>query len=654
MTGRRALVYVAVATVAFLAALAPISDGDIYWHLAAGRWMWRAHALVRTDPFTISAAGRPWVDVHWLFQLGVAAAERGLGLVGLTVLKACVVAGAAVIFTRTAERSGGATAGLLCASLLGAGLFAARHLLPLRPVIVTVLFLALTLHTLEGWRTGASPRASTRVMLLPLLQLAWVNCQGLAPLGPGLMVAYLVGALVVRPRESRPPLRPLALALGLALLASFATPYGLSAAALPVRLLARLVPGHANVFSATVAENVPPFVLARTAPEQTAHFMGALAVIGLLLALLRPRIPLAHLLVLLGFLGLALIANRNILLLYVVAPPLLGPALASRRAWSRAALAAPLQALRARRRWVAPLASVAPRWLSRALVAALAVEVGLAGVALGRDAPPGHPTPFRFPIESTRRLAALDAAGPVFAPDHQGGFLTFALPAVHPYIDTRLILHTGAEYAAFLSALDDPARFDALDAQEHFRYVVLTTSNPDRYLSLAAHLVADPAWSLIYTDGSELLFARAGAAPPISLADATTIDRLRADLDARFGAGTNVGQTATLNLARLLIVAGAPQQAERVLNGLASAAAATLRARARFVAGDRRGAEALARLRLASGDEADAADLELLGEIAWAEGRLDEVRAYMRQALAADPYRPGARSLLERLAAEQR
>ena len=80
----------------------------------------------------------------------------------------------------------------------------------------------------------------------------------------------------------------------------------------------------------------------------------------------------------------------------------------------------------------------------------------------------------------------------MFAPDHHGGYLTFMLPAVRPYIDTRLVLHTGAEYAAFLSVLDDPARFDALDAKEGFRYVVLTTSNPDRYLPLAAHLVGIP------------------------------------------------------------------------------------------------------------------------------------------------------------------
>lgn len=663
MNVRRALVFGGVASVAFLAALGPVSDGDIYWHLAAGRWMWRAHALVRTDSFTLSAAGRPWIDVHWLFQLGVAAVEHVAGFVGLTVVKAALVSAAAVVLTRIAERSGGRAARLLCALMLGAGLFAARHLLPLRPVILTVFFLALTLDLLEAWRTGGLQRRWTLVLILPALQIVWVNCQGLAPLGPGLMAAYLAGAALSRlpwrkkrqghateaapPPPFEPPLAPLGLTLGLATLASFLTPYGLAAVALPAHLLARLVPGHGNVFSAAVAENVPPFVLGRTAPGQIAHLMGALMAAGVLLALVRPRFPPAHVIVLAAFLALALVANRNILLLYTMAPPLLAPALVSRQAWRRLALAVSRGARPARR--AAAVASSGARWLPRAAAAALAAEVVLAGFALGREAPLGQPTPFRFPVESARRLAALGAAGPVFAPDHHGGYLTFMLPAVRPYIDTRLVLHTGAEYAAFLSVLDDPARFDALDAKEGFRYVVLTTSNPDRYLPLAAHLVRDPRWSLLYTDGSELLFARAGLAPALSLANPGTVDAIRAELATRFQQGTPVAEAATLNLARLLIVTGAPRQAERALADLASRPAAALRARARFAAGNLRGAEAVARLLLANDDATDVAELELLAEIAWSERRLDEVRAYVRRALAADPYRPEARSLLDRV-----
>src|SRR6478735_1954799 len=97
---RLRLVYAAVAVGAALVALGPIADGDIYWHVAAGAEMWRRHALLRTDPFTVSAAGRPWIDVHWLFQLGVAAIHRASGFVGLAIAKALIVAAGAVVGTR--------------------------------------------------------------------------------------------------------------------------------------------------------------------------------------------------------------------------------------------------------------------------------------------------------------------------------------------------------------------------------------------------------------------------------------------------------------------------------------------------------------------------------------------------------------------------
>ncbi|HEY8925948.1 MAG TPA: hypothetical protein VIU64_16300, partial [Polyangia bacterium] len=653
-----------------LVSLGPIADGDIYWHLAAGRWMVEHRALLRVDPFTVSAGGRAWIDVHWLFQLAVAAWHGWTGFVGLMVAKAALIAGAAVLLTRAAERAAGARGRLLCAITLGASLIAARQLLPLRPIIVTVLFLAVTLDMLEGWRAGTWSTGRWRLarpLGLAALQVVWVSCQGLAPLGPALIAAYLVGGALARAGQRRaqpaaathtaglPPRRPLMTALVLVGLASFVTPYGLAAVVLPVRLLARLSPRDANVFSTSVAENIPPFVLARTAPAEIAHFTQALVLAGAALLVWRPRFPAAHLIALGGFVGLALIATRNIPLFYLVAAPLLSVALANRvPATGSPGLARPLGRASARLAalgpWFGRLRARAGRLLPVAGAALLGAEVILAGVALAREAPIAQPTPFRFPTESVRRLAAQGASGPVFAPDHHGGFLTFTLPQVRPYIDTRLVLHTAREYADFLALLDHPTSFDALAEREGFRYVVLTTSNPDRYLPLAMHLLNDPAWSLLYTDGSELLFSRRSEGAGIVLRDRSTVDAIRAELRERFPGDTPIFRMATLNLARLLVVAGVPAEAERALAGERSRAAVALRARARFVAGDLAAAETLARVLLGGGrrDE-DAPELALLGEIALARRRPDESRGWARRALAADPYAPEARSLLSRL-----
>ena len=74
---------------------------------------------------------------------------------------------------------------------------------------------------------------------------------------------------------------------------------------------------------------------------------------------------------------------------------------------------------------------------------------------------------------------------------------------------------------------------------------------------------------------------------------------------------------ARINLARLLIVVGQPGAAERVLAPITSRAAAQLRARGHFAAGELGAAESLARVLLV-GDPDDVRSLTLLAEIAFA------------------------------------
>jgi predicted Zn-dependent protease len=240
-------------------------------------------------------------------------------------------------------------------------------------------------------------------------------------------------------------------------------------------------------------------------------------------------------------------------------------------------------------------------------------------------------------------LARRGASGRIFAPDQHGGYLAFSVPALRPYIDTRLILHSAREYEDYLAVFDDPSRFDALDAQERFDYVVLTTSYPDRYLRLIVHLAAGTTWKLLYTDGSEVLFARHGTA--VSLADREVVDAAAAELDGRYRSRPEERAAARLNLARLLIVVGQSAAAERVLAPLASPAAAHLRARGHLAAGDLDAAESLARVTLLD-DPTDVRSLTLLAEIAVARRSADDARSYLGRALAADPYDPEARALL--------
>jgi hypothetical protein len=54
---------------AFFFASRPLSDGDFWWHLRTGEFIVRNHSIPRTDPFSFSNFGKPWVAHEWLSDL---------------------------------------------------------------------------------------------------------------------------------------------------------------------------------------------------------------------------------------------------------------------------------------------------------------------------------------------------------------------------------------------------------------------------------------------------------------------------------------------------------------------------------------------------------------------------------------------------------
>jgi hypothetical protein len=646
---------IALAVGAFVVGLAPLADGDLWWHLAAGREMVRTHAFLRTDPFSTGAAGRPWVDVHWLFQLA-AYGVHGLGGLRAIVLAKCllVAAGAAVLGV-TVARAAGTRALALFAAAFVAALFAARALLLPRPVIATLLFLAVDFALLEAFRRDGR---LAWLAPLPLLQVAWANVQALSIFGPFLVAAYALSAVAWRTFGARRwfpfgaeldpgvdggrAARALLVVGALCVAACFATPYGARALALPFGLLGRFWPGAGNVYGANVAENVPPWVVERTAPGQFGHLGPYLALVAACLAA-APRIVLSRLAVVVALAALALAGNRNVLLLYWLATPIavisVVPAL---RRW-RVALRAKLREHKA--------SLVAARWAPRGALAAVLL---FASVAAARETSLAAPASWRAPVRSAEIVAARGGVGTIFAADQFGGYLIWTLGPEHrPFMDTRLVLRTPREFEEYLAVVDDPRLFDAWERDKGFAYVLLPVAYPDRYLSLIAHLYKSERWRLVFTDGGEALFARRTAPGEAALNSAwdlsspAVVDRIGADLSRRFRGEPRLHEAARASLATLLLAVGTPAEAERVLGGLASPRAEALRARCRLAAGDLEGAERIAQATLER-DPSDVASLDVLAVVAARRSESDRAREFLRRALDIDPYDVEAGHLLAR------
>ena len=67
----------AVILLAVVVACNKVWNVDVFWHLKSGQWMLQNRSVLREDPFCVpeSPTKRPqkWVNIHWGFQLIVAA-----------------------------------------------------------------------------------------------------------------------------------------------------------------------------------------------------------------------------------------------------------------------------------------------------------------------------------------------------------------------------------------------------------------------------------------------------------------------------------------------------------------------------------------------------------------------------------------------------
>ena len=66
-------------------------DGDLYLQMASGRFI-AAHGLSAVDPFRTIAHGEPWLNQQWLTELFIYQVVRWIGVTGLTVAYAGLLA----------------------------------------------------------------------------------------------------------------------------------------------------------------------------------------------------------------------------------------------------------------------------------------------------------------------------------------------------------------------------------------------------------------------------------------------------------------------------------------------------------------------------------------------------------------------------------
>ena len=421
-----------LALAGFAAAFTHVWNYDVFWHLACGEWMLRNGAVMGEDLFSIDPQPE-WINVHWLFQVLVAALHAVGGFAGLSVLKALLATTMMLILALAYRRH--VPPAWLVVSGLGMLLLASGRI-RVRPEAVTLPLLVLTVVLVEQARRGAAAR---RLWWLVPMMLAWVNLHGLYILGLGVVWAALLGAWVderLGRRLSGTLTTPRALAAAIAAtLMCLATPWPLEAALHPLLLWSR-VSGEAFYYTYGVAELAPTWQVLGAFKE----FIVLAALAAVLMAVNWRRLPVAHGLWLAAFVGISLLALRNVGL----SAPVLGVLIA----WHGAAALARL------RKWRPRSAVLGPPLAALAALATLALSAGYATEAIrrwgdsrlqfGAGLDNGN-----YPLGLGRWLAEIDVEGDVFT-DNFGDASTLEYhllrgrdePRRRLYMDGRLEAHS--------------------------------------------------------------------------------------------------------------------------------------------------------------------------------------------------------------------
>jgi len=433
--------------------LTELAEVDLHWHLLAGERILREKRVPIVDTFTYTSAGRPWIDLHWLFQVLLAAVHDSAGWAGLDALKIGIVTGAFLLAVATARRR--RAPGIVVAPLLLLSILASQERFTLRPEALSFLFLAAILFLL-----GERERRPRLLWAIPPLMALCANCHALYVVGVAVLLAAAVGDVVEGRRDrgrADPPARtPAATAwtAAVSLAATLVNPYGWAGWLLPWRLLTERIAGD-TIYARTIAEFQPPL----GGYEPTASIAAFVALVAVVLAALvagRRAARVADVLVLAELLALALLARRNIALFALAAIPCAAPALdaALRRGAARAAaLLGPAEGGAGR---VAGAASLVVPVLTLALLGDV-----WSNRFFERDGTQRYfgrgPSPGFYPEGAADFVLAAGLPGEILHDMTMGGYLAWRLsPSRRTFIDGRLEVHDPDLYSTYLRMQTDP------------------------------------------------------------------------------------------------------------------------------------------------------------------------------------------------------
>jgi len=484
--------FLVLASTAFIFGFHLIEDWDFLWHLKTGEIIFQ-NGPPKTDLYSFTASGEEWIDAQWLFQLIIYLIYRWSGFAGQSwALAFLVLILWSLIWKLVRDDNIFPVMFPLC--LLS--LWAMSPRFQLRPEMFSYIFTALFLLLLEKYRSG-----SGKIFLLPVLQLLWANLEGLWPIGLVIISAYFVQELFenyfFRLKNSNPSPGRLFIILILCIFASIITPYHFKGFIFPLQLFQDIV-SSSNFLKKIIEEAQPPFPAFRY-PFVQIPLLILLVLSGLsfFINLKKPR--LAHILLWLAFLFLALTALRNIAFICILSLLVISTNL--REAMN---LGNKHSALK-------PALKFPSALLGIALCVFLVISVITGRFYLWDKTNRQFGTGLdfaKYPVAAANFLKAIKWKGNLFNQLQMGGyFIALGYPDWRVYIDGRLQVYGQDRVKTFIKSLKDYETFQQEENKYGFSAVILDLRDA-MVKPLAKNLLADLTWAPVYADQNSIVFLK--------------------------------------------------------------------------------------------------------------------------------------------------
>jgi hypothetical protein len=455
-----------------LVTLQPVSDSDLFWHVATGART-LAGDLPRTDAFSWTIAGAPVLTDQWLGDLALAAARAMADWRGVLALRALAVAAVVTVIVDTALAARPGKPSVAVAAALPA-IALSRFAWTDRPELLGLVCFALLVRLLRGGDRGL-------LRSIPLL-FVWSQLHGSFALGLALILATCA-ARATEERRERWRFVPIA---AFAILVTLLTPSGLA--------VWTSSGGH---FLA------PPRFVSEEGVPDLRTFPGM--VFGLTLALLvatattTRRATLREIAILIPVAFVALTAARHTPLLAIAAAPYL----ASRwpdplTRWRSSFFDARATEILSTPRTPSLGRDGVPRGagaLGRASVVGLGAVVLATAIFLadGRVDESGYPR---------AALAALPSGFGLLNQYDWGGYLIYAAPATPVFIDGRLFPYVPAVLDDYRTIVGAHPGWQDVASRRGVRAMIVRPTDP------IAVRAPELGWRVAYADPIAVVLVR--------------------------------------------------------------------------------------------------------------------------------------------------